>query len=381
MLLPVLSVIALLAVIGAVVAVIATRGGDDESAESTTTTTTEPEIEVEPLLLQNVDDLGPNPFGASFSSDTLPSLAAAALDHAADLRQGLASAGSGALLAAGSTPGLYGGSRDDQVCDAIGIADFLDLEADKAAAFAEVLGIPTDGIRQYLTGLTPVILVSDTWVTNHGFADGEATSFPAVLQAGTAVLVDSQGVPRVRCSCGNPLLEPEVDGYETEVTDGDAWDDYDPEQVTVVEPGDELTSITVVDVTDGTEFERLLGAGRTGEIQITLRWEGDPDLDLHVFDPLGEEIYFGNTTGDNGGELDVDVIPGCGSDPASHTENVFFEDDAPSGAYIVFVRSYSGCGGVSEPFALQVVVGGEIVLSEEGSVPAEEDTEPFTFVR
>ena len=27
-------------------------------------------------------------------------------------------------------------------------------------------------------------------------------------QAGTAVLVDNHGIPRVKCGCGNPLTEP-----------------------------------------------------------------------------------------------------------------------------------------------------------------------------
>jgi hypothetical protein len=45
-------------------------------------------------------------------------------------------------------------------------------------------------------------------VTNHSFVDGRAVAFQSILQAGTAVLVDQDGVPVARCRCGNPLLKP-----------------------------------------------------------------------------------------------------------------------------------------------------------------------------
>ena len=45
-------------------------------------------------------------------------------------------------------------------------------------------------------------------MTNHSFVDGRAVAFQSILQAGTAVLVDKDGVPVARCRCGNPLLEP-----------------------------------------------------------------------------------------------------------------------------------------------------------------------------
>lgn len=376
-----IAVVAVLALAGTAILVLVTRDdGDDPEPPSTTTTEAEPDVE--PILLQNVDEAGPDPFSPSFASDTLPALAAAAVEAAREVRDGFGSAAGGALAAEGSTPGLYGGSRDDQVCDAEGIADFLDGEPEKAEAFADALGIDVGSIRDRLIGYTPVVLASDTWVTNHGFADGEASPFPAILQAGTAVLVDELGVPRVRCSCGNPLAEPPVDDHRTDVTEGEAWDDFAPEEVTVVEQGEELEVVTLIDVETGETFDRLLGSGRTGDVQVTLRWTGSADLDLHVTDPLGEEIYFADRDGENGGELDVDVIPGCGEEPAAHAENVFFAaGEAPSGTYEVVVDSYTGCDGQGQDFELQVVVDGEVVVSEAGSVPADGEAGPFTFER
>jgi len=120
----------------------------------------------------------------------------------------------------GTTPGLYGGSGDQKVCDPEGIAAFLGQHPDKAAAWVGALnsdptlkwsgGRPLEvaDVPQYLSELRAVVLRYDTRVTNHGFLNGKAIPHQSVLQAGTAVLVDSMGVPRARCACGNPLLPP-----------------------------------------------------------------------------------------------------------------------------------------------------------------------------
>jgi len=60
----------------------------------------------------------------------------------------------------------------------------------------------------------------------------------------------------------------------------------------------------------------------TGDVQVTLRWNTPVDLDLHVIDPLGEEIYFRYTFSPSGGTLDVDANAGCTND--TPVENVFW---------------------------------------------------------
>src|SRR5205823_14856495 len=90
----------------------------------------------------------------------------------------------------GGQPGLYGGTQNNASCNVPQMIDFLNRNPDKASAFASVQRISRDQIPAYLNGLTPVILQTDTRVTNHGFRNGRANPFQAVLQAGTAVLVD-----------------------------------------------------------------------------------------------------------------------------------------------------------------------------------------------
>ncbi|MCL5429097.1 MAG: hypothetical protein M1347_04750 [Chloroflexi bacterium] len=85
--------------------------------------------------------------------------------------------------------------------------------------------------------------------------------------------------------------------------------------------------------------EPLLG---TGDVQVTLRWESPVDLDLHVFDPSGEEIWFQNSHSASGGTLDVDANASCSNDPP--VENIFWPTGgAPHGTYQVYAVYYQSC--------------------------------------
>ncbi|WP_443041369.1 DUF6777 domain-containing protein [Streptomyces sp. B21-108] len=142
----------------------------------------------------------------------------------------------------GGQAGLYGGTLNVASCDVELQIKYLQEVPAKNRAFASVLGIDPSQVPGYLRSLTPVQLRLDTRVTNHGYRDGAATSYQAVLQAGTAVMVDSYGVPRVRCACGNPLTPPvaQQSGYKRT---GTTWPSYSPSTTVVVNP-----SVTAVNV-------------------------------------------------------------------------------------------------------------------------------------
>ncbi|MEZ0485649.1 YfaP family protein [Fibrella aquatica] len=72
----------------------------------------------------------------------------------------------------------------------------------------------------------------------------------------------------------------------------------------------------------------------TGALQISLSWSTPTDQDLHVVDPSGDEIYYGNPSSSTGGELDRDDLDGYGP------ENIFWLDAAPDGSYKVTVEDY-----------------------------------------
>jgi hypothetical protein len=109
----------------------------------------------------------------------------------------------------GDLPGLYGGTLDTTTCDAELMMHFLDQHPNKAKAWAGVHRIQPQQIRAYVTELTPVLLRTDTRLTDHGYIEvAQALPRQAVLQAGTAVMVDKYGSPRVRCISGSPLTDP-----------------------------------------------------------------------------------------------------------------------------------------------------------------------------
>jgi hypothetical protein len=134
---------------------------------------------------QPVADLGPDPFSP-----------------ATDVRASAAASKPGA--------GPFGGTGSDVVCDRELLIRSLAARTDRLREWARVMRLaPTEeAVGSYIRALRPATLTRDTRVTNHSFKNGRAMPYQAVLQEGTAVLVDASGRPVVRCRCGNPLLEP-----------------------------------------------------------------------------------------------------------------------------------------------------------------------------
>lgn len=186
------------------------------------------------VFLQAADTAGRDPFTASSATESSAPPASLAPASAA---------GSGALQSvSGNTEGLYGGTRNTSSCDIDKQIRFLSATPAKNTAFASTVGVKPGDVPGYLRSLTPVQLRVDTRVTNHGYVNGHADAYQSVLQAGTAVLVDPHGVPRVRCACGNPL-GPAVAQHGTPRPTGGSWPGYRPADVVVIAP-----SVTVINV-------------------------------------------------------------------------------------------------------------------------------------
>jgi MFS family permease len=116
---------------------------------------------------------------------------------------------------------------------------------------------------------------------------------------------------------------------------------------------------------------RLQRAGaQSGDVQISLMWGNQNDLDLHVIDPNGEEIFFKHRRSRSGGELDVDmnadVRSGLTSQPV---ENVYWPSGgAPLGTYKIFVNHYRNHGAPDPTnFLVGVLVGGNVSVTGGGS--------------
>ncbi|MEV3893761.1 MULTISPECIES: DUF6777 domain-containing protein [Streptomyces] len=254
---------------GVLLAVAGCGEGGDRTAKGTTGT-----AEAKDVLLQSLASPGPGPFTAS----TARAAASPSPTGAPDAEP--TSATRTVHPVSGAVPGLYGGTRSVAACDVEQQATLLADDEDKARAFADASGIEAVQIPGYLKSLTPVVLRADAQVTNHGYSAGSATAFQAVLQAGTAVLVDSRGMPRVRCACGNPLRPPVVaDGKVAHR--GERWPGYDPARIVAVEPGVKAaTSLIIVDEDDNSWIERAMGdsGGRDRAPDDPPPFEPDADL-------------------------------------------------------------------------------------------------------
>jgi hypothetical protein len=236
----------------------------------------------------------------------------------------------------GDTLGLYGGTGAE-ACDSGGLASYLEAHPATAVTWAGAQGIQREDIRPFLVSLTPVVLRADTAVTNHGHRDGRARAFQSVLQAGTAVLVDDRGVPRVRCSCGNPLDDPAPRSrarYE-----GQTWPELESRPVTVVRPAPAVVEdfVVVRQTQDGTEaVQRPQGSSGDEDgptdpetVQVALDFSPEAaadrtDQESHAPTP-GSETGTGSpasatpaTTGpDDGSAVDQDTTPAGSSTEGS----------------------------------------------------------------
>jgi hypothetical protein len=96
----------------------------------------------------------------------------------------------------------------------------------------------------------------------------------------------------------------------------------------------------------------------TGDVQVTLSWDADSDVDLHVVDPSGEEIYYGHRRSASGGELDLDSNAGCRIDGVRNENITWPIGRAPRGQYTVRVDYWSNCSAQQTNYTVRVISEG-----------------------
>lgn len=108
---------------------------------------------------------------------------------------------------------------------------------------------------------------------------------------------------------------------------------------TLGEEGEQKVKATVVDIITDKEISDpvyFTADLNSAEITIRLDWSKhscDTDIDLHVFDPFGEEIAYYNMTSSSGGYLDRDDVVGPGPEHVRWTS-------APAGEYKIYVHYF-----------------------------------------
>lgn len=110
----------------------------------------------------------------------------------------------------------------------------------------------------------------------------------------------------------------------------------------------------------------------TGDVEVALNWTVPNDLDLHVIDPKGVEVYFGNPFDSTGNIelLDLDSNPACYIDNIDAEHVVWPKGGAPHGTYTVRVDNFQNCQSVAASYTVTVQVAGKPAQTYVGSFPA-----------
>jgi hypothetical protein len=114
----------------------------------------------------------------------------------------------------------------------------------------------------------------------------------------------------------------------------------------------------------------------TGDLVITLKWDTESDMDLHVVDPSGVEIFHGamsdqpppfapQAEAGSYGHLDWDSNANCVID-GKREESVSWPNPPPAGRYIVRVDAASLCGQPIAHWNVEAALGGRSLGRAQG---------------
>ena len=98
----------------------------------------------------------------------------------------------------------------------------------------------------------------------------------------------------------------------------------------------------------------------SGDVEVTVSWDSHADLDLHVADPNGDEVYFDSETVESGGELDLEAGNCSPPDPVRNEHIAWTGGSPPPGLYEVRVDQWSSCGVPETNYVVRVYNHGRV---------------------
>jgi len=105
----------------------------------------------------------------------------------------------------------------------------------------------------------------------------------------------------------------------------------------------------------------------TGDVQVSVSWDVNSDVDLHVVQPDGTDVFYGDRSVASGGQLDLDSNAGCTID-GTRNENITWPNATPPhGQYIVRVDYWDNCGVTQTNYVVTVQVKGSPTATFTGS--------------
>ncbi len=133
------------------------------------------------------------------------------------------------------------------------------------------------------------------------------------------------------------------------------------------------------DVTAPVENEMHYIETKSGAIEVKLAFSNSKDIDLHLYTPSGEHIYYGHRGGtytdSDGNEitygLDIDSNAGCSLDNINK-ENIYIPSElVEDGTYTVVVNMYKNCQpSIATNWSIVSRYQGEIINPVTGTNPA-----------
>jgi len=107
-----------------------------------------------------------------------------------------------------------------------------------------------------------------------------------------------------------------------------------------------------------------------GDLQVSLVFDMPDDLDIHLVEPSGTEIYYGATVSPSGGTQDLDSNPACFQDYVNNENITYTGVTPPTGSYTVRVDYWEDCAPGSGPvnYVITVTKGG-VASTYMGSFP------------
>ena len=159
---------------------------------------------------------------------------------------------------------------------------------------------------------------------------------------------------------GGGSLSKDIVGTEGGYFAGTYW--------TLGDGGVQKVKAVAIDMVTGQEISEPVYFTATlkeqADITVRLGWakeSGATDIDLHVTDPFGEEIYYSHMRSASGGWLDRDDLVGPGP------EHVYWTQ-APNGAYLIQVHYYGSDGHAVTTYNVTINAGGKTFGPYTGSI-------------
>jgi hypothetical protein len=128
------------------------------------------------------------------------------------------------------------------------------------------------------------------------------------------------------------------------------------------------------------------GGNVTGKLRVSLAWNNYDDLDLHIFEPNGYEIFFRNRMmrSPSGGMLDVDMNAGVGTTREPVENITWLVDPTKFGTYKIVVNNYCKRESDNTGFTVEVEYSGEVYTfnsDNNGPTTKNHPIVEFTFDR